>query len=487
MTFTIRTYRNDNNDVWAALLLCALCAGSLLTLFIPGTVMAQESSPQAFGSPQSSLLHVKAWNLEAAYDPQSRVIDGAFNLQNLSNVFGHDIRVVAQILSLDKKEIVDEETLPQAFKIAPEEITKKAFRYTLQLTPKGTYKLRIKLIEGTGRKLEWMDTAMVFPEGKEFLALYNQHVEAQGIAFGAQEGPVLSPNTPGTFVVFVSNPTDHPLEVTPVLEVREREPSNALIKRWEAREEYFAPQETAQRSYAIAQIEEPGVYIATLSYRSKDGQRLSGIAQFRWIVPGPAARILSVSTENDPDGGPEDFIIHAAVTGPPDFSILKDAVFTTTLTNAEGKKFFKDKFALPVLQLVQTHTLTIPVHPRPSTSNAPRVLHTTITDEQDKVLSSYQVTLPFTQAKSFWHLQRGFFSRWFLLIMVGMGGAGFLLWRTGSGKGFLRAPVAIFILTILIGLASLYPWRVDLTPKAQAFSFFFWYFCPGYLQHESVL
>ena len=174
-------------------------------------------------------------------------------------------------------------------------------------------------------------------------------------------------------------------------------------------------------------------------------------------MPGPAARILSVSTENDPDGGPEDFIIHAAVTGPPDFSILKDAVFTTTLTNAEGKKFFKDKFALPVLQLVQTHTLTIPVHPRPSTSNAPRVLHTTITDEQDKVLSSYQVTLPFTQAKSFWHLQRGFFSRWFYLLLIGAGGAGFLFWKIASGTGLWRMPMGVLVLTILIGLASLYP------------------------------
>ena len=211
----------------------------IMTTFILAYVVYSLPSKTQTEDIREGMLRIKAWDLKAHYDESLGMITGTFQVQSLSDNYGNDIRLYASLLTKDESSIIDQQQLQGSFSLKPREIISKSFTYTTSLIPKGEYKLRIQLQEGSGRGLDWVEGIVTFEQGQPLLLIQYPHIRIGKNVIGSQEGPIFFFPSEAKINLFVSNPSLQDITAVPKFEVREFDEFGKVVAESSAENDVF--------------------------------------------------------------------------------------------------------------------------------------------------------------------------------------------------------------------------------------------------------
>lgn len=171
------------------------------------------------------------------------------------------------------------------------------FSFALPSLPKGAYTAQVQVLQTGGRKLGWGRTPLVLDKGvSDFVYLYEASIvlpEFDNREVHPLTGPNVDPEGSLMFTAKVEHASASVRTVTPVIEWHEFDESRPVTNM-----EYFdpvsvRPSELSLLTLPIKAPATPGVYVGSLTLRDAGNRVLSTIGQYRIVVRGAAADLIS--------------------------------------------------------------------------------------------------------------------------------------------------------------------------------------------------
>ncbi|MEK7556948.1 MAG: hypothetical protein AAB538_03145 [Patescibacteria group bacterium] len=289
-----------------------VAAASVVFLLFASSVQAQTQGASPFGNrgsaqgeaylpPAVFVDHVTLENISTAG------VAGAFVVSSQNQDAVGDLRYRIEVLSPlppesattvveDAPDVYDIQLAEEVFALAPNMEKRMRFEYKVPPLPAGDYRLRVQIVTSQGRKLGWQDIAVTLPGSQvQFLRLLPGTIslpEFPGEIIPATSGPNVAPGGSLTLRATVRNPHAVPITVVPVLNTYEF----ALERGGDTPQRFDAIVLNAGEEKAVAlplqAATQPAVYESWLMLE-KDGLLVSPMVEYRWVVKGADAHIVS--------------------------------------------------------------------------------------------------------------------------------------------------------------------------------------------------
>ena len=289
---------------------------SLLALSLNATAaMAAEPAQAPFGSRDmdSQVDLSQAYLPEAVYvtSVAANVTDtsvaGSFTVENTEDVLVTGLQYRLELRGTGKLDGLPYaiDVVRASLALAPQESKKLLFATALPNVPAGRYDLRVQLLTAKGRALGWQDTPVVVTAERGATDFVTVVPGTIGIAAYGDEllpplsGPNVDPSGAMNLRATAINDTDHAIRVTPVIDLYDFNAARVGLGSLEYSDLNVAAGETVKLDLPVTADAVPGTYMAHLTLKDADtGETLSSIAQYRYVVKGEDADIVSVRIEN---------------------------------------------------------------------------------------------------------------------------------------------------------------------------------------------
>lgn len=204
----------------------------------------------------------------------------------------------------DNAPVYDERVSPDSFVLLGGEKRDVLFSYTApESLPAGEYRIEITASTIRGRTMGWYDIPVTFKgETRPFVQLYPQHIvvpEYSDSTFQPGSGPNVGPGN--KLRITAQTDSSNTIRVVPTLDIyrfnvgRDKVQTvtgTPTLVRADHNQDIVDVGFTASR--------QPGVYFGILSLRdATDGQQVSNLGEYRWVVRGEDADILHVRMDTD--------------------------------------------------------------------------------------------------------------------------------------------------------------------------------------------
>jgi hypothetical protein len=239
----------------------------------------------------------------------------------------------------DTASVFDKKYFETSLTLLPKEEKNVSFTYVLPKIPGGEYRLRIQLTTSKGRDLGWRDLGFTAPGNEKipFVQLVTgaMHLpEYPDKNIPPDSGPNIAPNS--KFEINASGVSAVNLEAIPVLDVFEFQTSKKIdsIK--------FAPVSFVSNkdrpvSLDVTAVGKPGVYYAQLTLQNGNGVIVSPLAEYKWIVRGSSAQIMSVRVAEKPTFAAGSRVpVAVEYVGPADAETKIDGKLKITISDEAG-------------------------------------------------------------------------------------------------------------------------------------------------------
>lgn len=314
-------------------------------------------------------------------------------------------KVDANAFVIDDGAVYDRLIVKEPFSLLAKEKKTISFTYQPPQLPGGTYRLRIQLLTSNDRRLGWGDSLIEMTGEAAFATIETDAVLVQSVdpitretkdTWDPLEGPNVPPATPLKMKLFATNTSAHSLPGTVTIETQRLLMADDQLTKQTGEAVTLAPLESAPLTVPVTSATVPGSYRVLISLTNTAGQRVSGLGEFRYVVEGLSASIVSQVVASMPEKKGQTAEVHFTVAGSADRVTPVNGVLEISLSNGQTK-----------LGSVE-NTITIP-----SANPVQGVAHITLTDNRcgipsitstlhtadGNVLDTYTATYPSFESK----------------------------------------------------------------------------------------
>jgi CARDB protein len=384
-----------------------LVSGMLLVA--GNSVFAQTTpSPSLVTDVPSLLPEVFVQDLEVTVQP-ANTITGSFTLNNTEEETIGDLRyetvilgpldVAPNALTPDMAPVYDRAVQDDVFALAPKSTRHVTFTYHAPLLPEGPYRFRIQLRTSNDRELGWATVPLTLGGATTFGVLDAWEVQTESTDLASNtprqswaplEGVNVRPEQPLTFraggrAVGTDSLTGT-LSIT-TTRILQAEEATATT---EGESVTLLPGSPAQNIIIpFTAATAPGAYVTRVSLTDARGSRVSSIAEFRYVVRGTSASVVSATFSDLRTRRGETTTVALTVVGPADRQTKTDGTVEIALLDGEA---VAGTTTAPVEFSAAPRSATIPVQLQ-KTISVP-ALRVTLKGPDGTVLDTYDATFP---------------------------------------------------------------------------------------------
>lgn len=285
--------------------------------FLSSTALAQTDAQSIISSAanQDSLLsRIYASDVTVTSAPNDHHVTGTFLIRNSESASVGNIQYETMLLSplqespvnqliSDAPDVYDRIRSTDILTLKAGEKRTIPFSYDAPNVPQGSYRIRIQIITTNDRKLGWDDATLALGGATSFLIVTPTHVLAKssdpitkesGSTWDPLYGVNVDPHAPIQFETMLTNTGADQLSGTITTTTKRLLYAN--------QSEDIASQQsvsipgTSSKTVTIPITTEttPGAYITLLTVVDKEHQKISGVGEYRYVVRGQSASVVSV-------------------------------------------------------------------------------------------------------------------------------------------------------------------------------------------------
>jgi uncharacterized repeat protein (TIGR01451 family) len=271
-------------------------------------------SAQPYGQRDTEAVDLtNAYEPEAVYvtkvaaKAQDGAVTGSFTILNTEETL-----VTGLQYRLELRGVGEEDGLPYSLDVvrasvalAPNESKTLLLASRLPNMPAGRYDLRVQVLTAKGRSLGWMDTPVVVQDADASDSFVHLFPGTIGVAaygdtlLAPLSGPNVEPSSSLTLHATAINKGDAAIRVKPVVEIFDFNAARVTLNNYEFSAVNVAAGESMPLAMPIDAEAQPGVYMAHVTLQNADTlETISTIAQYRFVVKGKDADIVSAGIDN---------------------------------------------------------------------------------------------------------------------------------------------------------------------------------------------
>ena len=272
---------------------------------------------------------------------EGKQITGNFTVENFEQYYLSDLNYEIELWqgsSFANLKPIDTIVPDDTFFVSPKGTITKTFTYTYpQNIPSGDYTLRIQIITGRGTELGWQDAVFSLKGSANFLNI--DYAKPPQVIVGKQTATPLSGiNVSSTDKVVASlniqNPGDQ-ITVVPQITVFQRQVNMPIVKQYQDSPITFAKGEEKAINLTMPNLTTPESYLAEVKFL-QNGNQVSGIQYFRWVVEGTSGKIIYVEATKDFYKAGDSINLTIQTVGPADGSDIGQGQLQVTATDKNG-------------------------------------------------------------------------------------------------------------------------------------------------------
>jgi len=359
------------------------------------------------------LPEVYATNLSITKNGQN--ISGSFTAFNNGDYIVGGLQYDIEILGTDGA-LYDKFPIMNQFSLNAKEKRTISFSYALGQLPKDTYNLRIQIVTNGGRELGWSDKSFTITQGSNsFVKIVSGAIKLPnfpGQIFDPLSGPNVSPKETFSLAVELQN-NGAVISATPVFDVYSFD-----IARGNKRTVTLSPiilQAKERKIVTLLQTadQKSGVYYALLHLTDSNGNTISSMGEYRWVVTGVSADIMPVKISHLATTQGDTTVMNLDVVGAPDALTVFNANITAQISDAKG---IVGQAHISNIKLTDMPTETITrIQLKRDLVSAPTIT-LTITDMNASILSSNSFTMNIDQSQFKKVINNNF--TWFVILGI---------------------------------------------------------------------
>lgn len=304
-------------------------AVAAIFLFIPNPTTAQDETATE-GTALMPAVHITNTQIQQDGDK----LTGAFTIKNSeTDTFGgiyYQLQLIGpretiplNQLSFDDVPLYENTIVNEPITLVGGTEKNIPVSYNLPALPDGNYRVRVQLVTNRGVELGWKDIPLTLsghPERQPLVTIAIQGVFApdQSTVGNPGEGINVNPEENIFLGYSITNNGDKVRTLTPSVSVWEFAKVRKKIDTMPGSPVTVAPNNTADFTMPIIANEVPESYYAELTLLDNEGNRVSNIAPYRWVVMGNSAEVVTTRIEELALSKGGYMKIRAEVTGPAD-------------------------------------------------------------------------------------------------------------------------------------------------------------------------
>lgn len=279
---------------------------------------------------------------------------GRFTVKNNSDIYNSDIFYIVS-LEIERPLLAGDNQVkyfkfyeydPVQLNIGVNETKNIVFEYNFpENLPSAIYRLSIQLHSKT-LKIGSFESINIGMLGKEEGFLDRVDIERWKIGkeqIGALKGPNVSIKQPPIAVVELQSDFDEDKVIRPMYTIYERNQTykDNYLKKTRGEEITLKAGEIIKLELNVPMLDIPESYLIQLVFIDEEGGQISSIYEFRYVLEGASAKILSMNSKYDELNNKVD--IDISVIGPADATDLEDAKIAYKIYNSEDKSLVLQK------------------------------------------------------------------------------------------------------------------------------------------------
>ena len=279
------------------------------------------------------LPSIFARDIKLAPDSSGSVVKGSFSLINGDNKINGDLKYEIFLIDKDTSNrkfdietyaTYDRVVSTDKFTLKPNETQEVSFSYNPPLVPKGDYRIRIRVITSAGLELGWADQNITTGTDMGFLYVVPKKVVA-GTDGQPMDGINVDPGQEVSFSHVLINKWNKKVVATPVLTTYEWDQTGKKLSEDKGEPVTVLPgKRSTELSFKTTAKTKPTSYYVSLAFVDSEGNIVSTVSEYRYVVKGESAHIAS---SNVMEAEPGQVKVVTVVAGPADR--------TTTVDNAK--------------------------------------------------------------------------------------------------------------------------------------------------------
>jgi len=291
----------------------------------------------AISEPGNYVGNVYVQDLKASIDDNNNIA-GTFTVKNSDTLPIGNLRYEVQLLEtgpqlktgeivLDNSIAFDTSVQPELFALESNESQTKSFSYQAPNVPKGSYRLRIQILTSNDRPLGWdtIDISVSKDGVYPLLGIIGVNVHATDPVtnvtrdvWQAGQGVNVDPEQSFSVTIKAKNDSKESISGKLIMDVSKVLTSNGDKKdKKDVKELTIKGNSEETFDVPVQAMSAPGVYVGTIALYNDQGQRISAVAEFRYVVKGKSASVISAKIKNIKESSVE---VEFAVVGSADRS-----------------------------------------------------------------------------------------------------------------------------------------------------------------------
>lgn len=241
----------------------------------------------------------------------------------------------------DNSLLYDRFVSTEQFSLNPNEKKDFSFSYSAPPLPAGNYRIQITATNSLGRDMGWWDADLRLNEkNQSFIKLVSGPLlspEYPDRRFPSQAGPNISPNNKFTLNVTALNAGNQDLQVIPTMYLYEFDVARGLLDTIRGKEETIRSRATKDIVFPVSASDVPRVYYALLVLEDvKNGNRVSNLNEYRWVVKGEHAEVLSMRVIKPANKSGEEMMVRIDLVGAADATTKTKVNLSVAIKDKDG-------------------------------------------------------------------------------------------------------------------------------------------------------
>ena len=371
----------------------------LSTVFIGYNVKAQTTSPYGNRDMSAPINLNDAYNLpevhavNLVFKKNDNTIAGSFNALNSEKETIGGLQYNIEILDANQN-LYGIHPVRDQFMLASEEKKTINFAYVLPALPSGQYILRIQIVTNSGRLLGWDDYPLQINNGVNSfvnvsaVSIYIPEFKNQVLA--PESGPNVSASENFSLRANITNIGSSQITVVPNLDMYPFEIAKGNGVSVKQSSITLNAGEKKSFDFNITAEKLPGVYSALFYFTDSNGNNISSIGKYHWVVKGASADILPLRISHLATLKGDQTVMNLDFVGAPDAETITQGNVDVQIIDAKGiageAKTSDIKLTDTVVQSIARVNLNRDLSTNPK-------INTVITDDKGNVLASSSINI----------------------------------------------------------------------------------------------
>lgn len=241
----------------------------------------------------------------------------------------------------DNSALYDRFVSSDQFLLSPNERKEIAFIYNPPSLPSGKYRIQITATNTRGRDMGWWN-ADVSLSGQTtgFIKLITGPLlspEYPDRKFPSQAGPNITSGKNFSLNVSAINTSMPDKKVIPILDIYEFDVARGLQETIKGKEVIIQANQTKNIIFPVTAVKKPGVNYGLLYLIDSDtGQKISNMAEYRWVVKGEHAEVISLRIIKDATKKDQEIMVRVDLVGSADAFTKTKVDLNVAIKDSDG-------------------------------------------------------------------------------------------------------------------------------------------------------